>query len=488
MQVTIQTKIIDKKSISYLERVCEEIGGLRSLLLRDILQNKNINDLKKQYISEYGLMARQFNSLSNEVRGSIKSAKELKKLHIKETKSRLEAQKKSLKKLHKKLKNLQNSKKTSEQKREIKRDLLFKIHHKNRKLVRTQHILEQQKNKDISICLGGKKLFLAQYHLKENGYKNHQKWLATWQEKRNNRVFCIGSKDEKLGNQNCQLLIDHIQLRIPPCLEEEFGKYIQIPVEFTYNEKIIQYAIKKNQAINYRFARKNNQWYVFLTTKRPPVEKTTNKKLGAIGVDINKAHLAWGEINRHGNVISFGKIPVLVQERTSNQISASFGEAVKQIVEYAKKQQKPIVVENLDFSHKKTQFALYPKQYRRMLSHFAYAKFFSILCSKAYREGVEVIKVNPAFSSLIGFFKFAVVYGISVHIAAAIVLARRGLWFSEFVPSRTAQCLAVHRHWHVWKKWRKLYNAVSDREKRVDIISRLVPSRGSPELHLSSYS
>ena len=44
--------------------------------------------------------------------------------------------------------------------------------------------------------------------------------------------------------------------------------------------------------------------------------------------------------------------------------------------------------------------------------------------------------MNPAFSSVIGRVKFMERYGLSVHQAAALVLARRLLGCSERIPRR----------------------------------------------------
>ena len=66
-----------------------------------------------------------------------------------------------------------------------------------------------------------------------------------------------------------------------------------------------------------------------------------------------------------------------------------------------------------------------------MLSGLTYSMFKSMLNSRAKRFGVEVIKVNPAFTSLIGHFKFMRPYGISSHSAAAMVIARRGMRFEN---------------------------------------------------------
>ena len=73
-------------------------------------------------------------------------------------------------------------------------------------------------------------------------------------------------------------------------------------------------------------------------------------------------------------------------------------------------------------------------RYSRMLSSFSYAKIKACFLSRGIRQGVEVYQVNPAFSSVIGLVKFMERYGLSVHQAAALVLARRFLGCSEGIP------------------------------------------------------
>ena len=89
------------------------------------------------------------------------------------------------------------------------------------------------------------------------------------------------------------------------------------------------------------------------------------------------------------------------------------------------------------------------------------------------RNGVEVQEVNPAYTSIIGRVKFAKRYGFSVHHAAAWVIARRSLKFSEKPPSslkdipdgksgHVALSLpARNRDEHVWAFWRRLGKKVS---------------------------
>ena len=71
-----------------------------------------------------------------------------------------------------------------------------------------------------------------------------------------------------------------------------------------------------------------------------------------------------------------------------------------------------------------------------MLSSFSYGKIKAYFLSRGYRQGVEVHQVNSAFSSVIGRVKFMERYGLTVHQAVALVLARRLLGYSERIPRR----------------------------------------------------
>ncbi len=133
---------------------------------------------------------------------------------------------------------------------------------------------------------------------------------------------------------------------------------------------------------------------------------------------------------------------------------------------YAREVGKPIVMERLDFRQKKAALEGESRKYSRMLSgfSFSYGKVKAYFISRGYRQGVEVHQVNPAFSSVIGRVKFMERYGLSVHQAAALALARRLLGCSERIPRRWVAPVGngVHvaftiparkRVKHVWTYW-----------------------------------
>ena len=137
-----------------------------------------------------------------------------------------------------------------------------------------------------------------------------------------------------------------------------------------------------------------------------------------------------------GNYLNAWRVPLVTYGKNTNQAEALIGDAVASVVQYAREVGKPIVIEKLDFRQKKAALEGESRRYSRMLSSFSYGKIKAYFLSRSYRQGVEVIQVNPAYSSVIGRVKFMERYGLTVHQAAALVLARRMLGCSERIPRR----------------------------------------------------
>ncbi|MDE0672200.1 MAG: hypothetical protein OXH72_10705 [Caldilineaceae bacterium] len=158
------------------------------------------------------------------------------------------------------------------------------------------------------------------------------------------------------------------------------------------------------------------------------------------------------------------RVSLVTYGKSRHQAEALIGDAVATVVAYARAAGKPVVIERLDFRQNKAALEGESRRYSRMLSSFSYGKVKACFLSRGYREGVEVRQVNPAFSSVIGRVKFMERYGLSVHQAAALVLARRWLGCSERIPRRRVApvgdgvqvAIAVparKRVKHVWTYW-----------------------------------
>jgi IS605 OrfB family transposase len=125
----------------------------------------------------------------------------------------------------------------------------------------------------------------------------------------------------------------------------------------------------------------------------------------------------------------------------------------------------PVVCEQLDFTLKKEQLREKGKRYARMLSSWCYSEFFKQLNSILSNRGITLVSRNPAFTSLIGLTKYSKQYGVGSDIAAAIVIARRGMNLSERLPHSVqayldvfAQRAAGKSRKHIWSGWRQFNN------------------------------
>ncbi len=449
-----QTRLLEREeNFAILKDYASIYGHIERSLFEDIkLQGLNI--LKQSYLVRFGITARQFNAIRVSLDGKIESGKQSLIANITQLKEKIAALSKKLPKIKK---------------------LLVK-HEKKRKLVRMQDKLktleENLKNDKISICFGGKKLFHAQYSLEENGYASHEEWLEDWQAARNSEFFCLGSKDETGGNQSCVATIDEngkiaLRLRLPNALVKKHGKYVIFSdVFFAYGHKEILQALVSNQAVSYRFKKGEKGWRVFASCKQKSAKVVTKQANGAIGIDINANHIALAEIDHNGNPIYKETIPLNTYGKTKNQAKALIGDVCKKVVLMAKEKSKPIVLEQLDFTKKKTTLKEGSPKYSRMLSSFGYSGIIQGITFKAFREGVAVFCVNPAMTSIIGKIKFAMRYGMSHHHAAALCIARRYYRFSED-PSKSPMKMCYKnnhvtcpspvrkRGQHVWKWWKE---------------------------------
>jgi IS605 OrfB family transposase len=480
---TYQTRLhnLSPSDIAALDSYCDLHGKLERKLYAQIKANKlSRNELKRYFIKEYGISARMFNSIAIALDGKMQSIKELLPEYIAQAKAAIAKKEAQIAKMI--------AKKSLNQKQ------LFSLHQMRRRLkilsLRLASLEKQKETKDYAICFGTRKLFCAQYNLESNGYTSHQEWRSDWLKERSSQFFLVGSKDEIAGNMLCQLSEENgafaLRLRLPGCLS--LGKYLNISdIDFQYGKDHIQNALRSSirrlredgkgtmrdgTAMTYRFVKDKKGYRLFVSCNVQAPQIITNRNLGAIGIDINSDHLAVSQIDNRGNWTSSQKYDLHLDGKTSHQAGALIGDQVKQVIEFAVYSCQPIVLEKLDFKKKKQEFSKYNPTHARMLSSFAYNKIINTIKAAAFRAGVEVIEVNPAYTSVIGAVNYAQQYGISIHLAAAIAIARRGLAFVEKLSSRnglvpmrngshvTFSLPVRNRKKHVWNHWQAIRKSV----------------------------
>ena len=477
MKATYQTRIeTGSAAADALSAYGRLHGHVERRLFAAGAAGESFTALKRGYLVQHGISSRLFNSVKVSLEGKVKAVQATRKLRIDDLRRRLAKAEKTLSKLEKK-------------------GLWLQVHHKRRRLEmlrRRLRVLEVERQVGlVRLCFGSRRLWRKQYDLEAGGYASHEAWLADWRDARSDEFFVLGSRDETAGCQLCQASIADdgsltLRLRLPNALATVHGKYVVvIGVRFAYGHEQVLAALASNadyaacrrehgeeaaratdlgQAISYRFKRDDKGWRVFVTTEMQDVPSVTNKRRGAVGVDLNADHLAACETDASGNYVHAFRVPLVTYGKSRHQAEALIGDAVARVVEYARRVGKPIVLERLDFRRKKAALEGESRKYARMLSSLSYAKTLACFLSRGHRQGVEIHQVNPAFSSVIGRVKFMERYGLSVHQAAALVLARRLLGCSERIPRRWVAPVGngVHvafrvpvrkRVKHVWTDW-----------------------------------
>lgn len=427
-----------------------------------LMRGEKIAVVEKRLSCKYQVDITTIRNVYHNLKGKHQSIKELRKVQIKDLKSTIKSIDSAIKK--------RSAKKTI-----TARDK-FIIHQKKRRLGIKKHKLKVLQDKPISLCFGTKKLFLAQYHLKENGYSSHGEWLHDWRAARKSGFMMVGSKTYASGNQLCRLTeFGQLTITVPPCLLKQFGSHISCNgINFRYGQEFINIALTPTRhkrgngyrngtekAVTHRFVNKDSKWYLHTYVELPDIPIVSNRKNGAVGIDLNVDNIAWAYCNSEGNLKQHGQINIDLTNKSSGQATHILSRAIGQIIDTAVEYQCPIVIEKLDFSSKKSRLREGGKRYAKMLSQFAYSKFFDLVHSKSKLQAIQVIEVNPAYSSLIGMVKYMSLYGLNSGTSAAYTLARRGLRFSERLPRvLNALFTPVDVNKHVWSYWARISKLV----------------------------
>jgi IS605 OrfB family transposase len=151
--------------------------------------------------------------------------------------------------------------------------------------------------------------------------------------------------------------------------------------------------------------------------------------------------LALVHTTKDGNLEKYERISLdSLLEGSSDRREYLSWQVAHQVVEIVKRERKAIVVENLEKLPKGKRGDGLPKL-RQKLQKWVYKGLLQKIEIVARRNGIQVIKVNPAYMSIIGKLKYALLYNIDKDTAGAYVIARRGLGFKERLPKNYKQLL-----------------------------------------------
>lgn len=317
--------------------------------------------------------------------------------------------------------------------RRARASLYYQRNRLNRLVQREGELSKRVKDGRVSLCFGTKRLYGAQNRLMGNGYKTHGEWRRAFRRGRDKGIFYLGSGDETCGNQILQLKPSgdgfEVRLRKDKPYEAD-RKYVTTMVKFKYMGKEISEALSCGHPMTYRVSRRGRGWYLTVVFSKD-TEVVTCSAGGVIGIDYNVGFMEVVGTDGCGNMVSASRVE-LPWHGSGSRSGAELKACLSGVVRYACGVGKDIVVEGLDFGVRKAgQIKGRGRGYNRMLHLFDYHRYLFWLGNLCAKYGVGLIRVNPAYTSRIGYQKYSRCRKLTVHRAAAYVIARRGQGYGD---------------------------------------------------------
>jgi len=326
--------------------------------------------------------------------------------------------------------------------------------------------IEREQNPK-KLVFGSRELF-EQLKKKHLTGKRRDELRQKWEERRYGILHSRGDKSKE-GNLNLRLVNLNNQWHLRINLGN--GEYVWARVIRSAKRKTdkwigfisdIEHAEKTGDWFPYtvRLKLRDGKIYVQFSKEEKLPEVSITKDNGVMGIDINAYpfHLALVHTAKDGNLEKYERINLdSLLEGSSDRREYLSWQVAYQVVEIAKRERKAIVVENLQKLPKGKRGDGLPKL-RQKLQKWIYKGVLQKIEIVARRNGIQVIKVNPAYTSIIGKLKYAPLYNIDKDTAGAYVIARRGLGFKERLPKNYRKLL---------KDKEFLYYSVAKMEDRI---------------------
>ena len=254
-----------------------------------------------------------------------------------------------------------------------------------------------------------------------------------WQEARDSELYSRGDRTKK-GNPNIRILntSEGYKLRVGLPGPREFLLFdLYIPEgrknhKKNYKELLDLYV----DCYDVRINNKSGKFQVSIGLDVPDVKPIYLCSNGVFGIDTNPDGLAVVELGPDGNLLnheylSAERLQFARHDKRKNDIEA----LALQVVNKAILSNKGIVIEDLKFNNGKKG----SRKFNRMRHNFIYSQLLLSIERRATKDGVEIRKINPAFTSIAGILKYQEQYSLNRHTAAALVIGRRGLGIMEKV-------------------------------------------------------
>jgi IS605 OrfB family transposase len=343
---------------------------------------------------------------------------------------------------------------------------------------------------DKPVVFGGRRLFekLCKNHLSG---KAREKLEKQWKEQRQGTLISIGSKWDR-GNRLTRFedLNEQLYIRITTGNREFiYAKVLREPSNskdkwITFMIMLLEsWQTQSYFAYTVELKLRDGEVYGSVSFKIPTPEVKYTKENGVIAIDTNASpiHLAIAEVSKTGELLSYQTINlhhlIGLSQNTKDHQEWILAHG---IVDLAIQKGKAIAIENLK-KLKKGMRGDGKAELRKRLHQWNAKKFLQKLRRVAMLKGVEVIEVNPAYTSVIGMLKYAPQLNIDKDIAGAYVIGRRALGFKEDMPENYEKLLkdkvylefALKRYEEREKELRELLEKESNEYKRNALKSEL---------------
>jgi len=342
-------------------------------------------------------------------------------------------------------KRLLEGHKRNELKRQLQKVFVLNSRYVDDAIMKAESVIKSCKKKGENprkVIFGSRELFekLKRRHINGRAYRKLQ---HQWQEKRKGNLYSRGDKSKK-GNLNTRIEIDENATLLRINVGKKQYVYARIQAGWKIKNKtyidrnqLLQAMSTSGEPYSVELKLKNGVVYAYFTVEEVFPKPKITRTNGVIGIDPNAypRHVAWVETDKNGQLMGYGEIPMPELEGGSSSKREYYRwQYAHRIVQMAKEKQKAIVVESLSIKDRGRRGDFSGRKSRRIRHYFGYRSLLEKVKLLAKREGIEVIEVNPAYTSVIGMLKYAPQYMVSKDIAAAYVIARRGLGLRERIP------------------------------------------------------
>lgn len=276
----------------------------------------------------------------------------------------------------------------------------------------------------LHIVRGGKRLFKTGQNLEAAGLtaeQYHELWWAA-----RHKLGANGSHDELYGNLTiriapegtCSILLP-AALRYLANTTDKKHYALSAKVVFHYRQSDWQAQLARNGALAYEiyYDAKKARWYLTASWTLPiesamgdqeAVCNSDNSRTTpllpvhrAIGVDLNADHLAAWLADAYGNPVGRPMIIPLILKGSSSKRDGHLRWAISQLLAFCKANGATrIYIEDLNFSDGKSRENFgHQKRFRNTISSIPTAKTKNRLRAMAARAGIELVAVDPAYTS-----------------------------------------------------------------------------------------